>query len=260
LDFKWYIGTSGFSFDDWISTVYPADIKKGEMFTYYWQYYGFNCVELNFTFYQMPSRKTILNLLRRAPAGFKFAIKLHGSITHEKEINNVQDFLKACNIVSEEGKMIGYLAQFPYGFKYTDDNLGYINKLIEHFKTENLFLEFRHISWVDKLELFESCDNIYIAIPDLPRIGGLFPLIKSKKGTIYLRLHGRNPNWFTADEKTRYDYNYSEEELKDLINTVFPETFQKAYVFFNNCYRGQALKNALTFRNLVGGEKIGIFG
>lgn len=260
MDFKWYIGTSGFSFDDWIGTVYPPDIKKSEMFTYYWQYYGFNSVELNFTFYRMPSRKTILNLLRRAPAGFKFAIKLHSSITHEREITNIQEFFKSCNVIGEEGKMIGYFAQFPYSFKCTHDNLEYINKLLEHVKTERLFLEFRHVSWVEKTDLLESHNNVYIVIPDLPTISGLFHLIKAKKDIIYLRLHGRNTKWFTADEKTRYDYNYSEEELKEIIDIVFHEKFQRAYVFFNNCYRGQALKNALTFRNIVGGEKIGIFG
>ncbi|MCX7654188.1 MAG: DUF72 domain-containing protein [Fervidobacterium sp.] len=258
-DVKWYIGTSGFSFDDWVGTVYPEYIRKTEMFTYYWQHYGFNSVELNFTFYQIPTQKVILNLLRRAPAGFKFAVKLHNSITHGGSAENIESFLKACNILIEEEKMIGYLAQFPYNFRKNEESLNYVRKIIRILGPANIFLEFRHKSWVNCPELTQCHNNVYLVIPDLPKIIGLFPLIKAKSETVYLRLHGRNPNWFTSDEKTRYNYNYTEKELKDIIETVLPEKIQNAYVFFNNCYRGQALKNALMFRDIVGGEKIGIF-
>lgn len=264
-EYKWYIGTSGFSFDDWIGTVYPIGIKKNEMFTYYWQHYGFNCVELNYTFYKMPTKKTLVSILRKAPPKFKFSIKLHSSITHEGRIERLEDFLKITEVVCEEERLIGYLAQFPYSFKREPDKLEYIEKLIGTIKKNAtkrvppLFLEFRHESWADLINELEKRKDVHIVIPDLPKFKGMFQTVKTGQDTIYLRLHGRNRNWFEADEKTRYDYYYTDFELNELVQRIFFSDFRKAYVFFNNCYKGQALKNALKFRELVGGEKIEIF-
>jgi len=262
---EWYIGTSGFSFSDWIGTVYPNNIKNSEMFTYYWQHYGFNCVELNFTFYQMPSHKTIISLLRKSPGGFKFAIKLHGSITHDGTLSNIDNFIKNTRIIEEEEKLIGYLAQFPYTFKFNTENIDFLRKLAEKLREYDLFIEFRNSSWVKRDEIFylkEEFSNLYFVIVDLPKIPGLYPLYidysKNDK-LLYLRMHGRNPNWFKTDEKLRYDYNYSDEELLDITNLILHFFAPTRLVFFNNCYRGQALKNALSFRKHVGGEVIGIF-
>lgn len=249
----WYIGTSGFSFEDWVGTVYPEDIKKEEMFSYYCQLFKFNAVELNFTFYQMPLRKTILRLLRKSPPGFKFAVKLHGSITHEGNLDNISPFIEATKILTEEEKMIGYLAQFPYGFRRCLENEDFLFRLAD--LVHPLFVEFRHDSWLQFCETHS--DQLQFVVVDLPKIANLFPLKVFNKGTVYVRLHGRNRNWFQADEKTRYDYNYSEEELAQFASLLNVPWLQTRYVFFNNCYRGQALKNALTFRDMVGGGKSG---
>ncbi|MFN6991201.1 MAG: DUF72 domain-containing protein [Fervidobacterium sp.] len=131
---------------------------------------------------------------------------------------------------------------------------------VHKLKTQPIFFEFRHESWIHFIEELLRNENVYIAIPDLPKLKGIFPNIKINQSIVYLRLHGRNEKWFKADEKTRYDYFYSDSELRSIILSTFPDNFEKAYVFFNNCYRGQALKNALKFRELVGGERIEIFG
>lgn len=247
----WYIGTSGFSFEDWIGTVYPEDIKKEEMFTYYCQLYKFNAVELNFTFYQMPSHKTILRLLRKSPPGFKFAVKLHGSITHEGNLDNISPFIESTKILAEEGKMIGYLAQFPYGFRRSLENEDFLFRLAD--TVYPLFVEFRHDSWLKFCETYSG--QFRFVVVDLPKMANLFPLKVFNMGTVYVRLHGRNKNWFQADEKTRYDYNYSDHELMELAGLLNVPWLQTRYVFFNNCYRGQALRNALAFRDMVGGGK-----
>jgi len=263
---KWYIGTSGFSFSDWIGTVYPESIKSSEMFTYYCQHYGFNAVEINYTFYQMPSYKSIVSLLRRAPTGFKFALKIHGSITHEGNLENIANFLKNTHIVFDEGKLAGYLAQFPYTFKYSDENITFLKRIAECFKDSKVFIEFRHLSWSYKEDVVEFIKeyspNVSIVIVDLPKISGLYPFntyYNSEDEEIYVRLHGRKKSWFTADEKTRYDYYYTEDELDEISKSILLPNVKKALVFFNNCYRGQALRNARSFREQVGGEKIGIF-
>uniref|UniRef100_A0A7V4KDI7 DUF72 domain-containing protein n=1 Tax=Fervidobacterium pennivorans TaxID=93466 RepID=A0A7V4KDI7_FERPE len=264
----WFIGTSGFSFSDWVGTVYPDYIKSSEMFNYYWQNYGFNAVELNYTFYQMPSYRTIVSLLRKSPPGFKFAVKLHSSITHDGNIENLEEFLKNTNIIKQEGKMVGYLAQFPYAFKYSGEHVEFLKKLAEEItsKDTQLFIEFRNSTWAKRDDVWillkEFSPYFHIVVVDLPKLPGLYPFnteYNANEDITYIRLHGRNPNWFTADEKTRYDYNYSESELEEIAGELFSLPSTKRFVFFNNCYRGQALKNAVMFRTLVGGEKIGIF-
>lgn len=251
---EWHVGTSGFSFDDWIGTVYPTDIKKEEMFTYYWYHYGFNCVELNFTFYQIPSEKTMVRLVRKAPQDFLFAVKLHSSITHDGKLDEIDNFVSKMTILEEEHRLIGYLAQFPYSFRMNSKNIDFIHSLAERISKEKLYIEFRHASWSDYCK--ETCNDFNYVAVDLPKIGELFPLIgNAHRGeNIYVRLHGRNPDWFKADEKKRYDYNYTVEELSEIISMLVPENISKAFVFFNNCYRGQALKNATTFRTIIGGE------
>ncbi|ODN30474.1 DUF72 domain-containing protein [Fervidobacterium thailandense] len=249
----WYIGTSGFSFEDWIGTVYPSDTRREEMFTYYCQVYKFNAVELNFTFYQMPSWKTILRLLRKSLPGFKFSVKVHGSITHEGNLDNISPFLENTKILAEEGKMIGYLAQFPYSFKKSPENEEFLFRLAERISP--LFVEFRHDSWVEFCE--KHSEQFSFVAVDLPKIANLFPFLVFNKGTVYVRFHGRNKNWFQADEKTRYDYDYSENELTEFVSVLNVPWIQTRYVFFNNCYRGQALRNALKFREMVGGSRAG---
>ncbi len=78
------IGTSGFSFDDWVGVVYPADIKKHEMLPYYEKSLGFKALEVNYTYYSMPSMKTMESFARRTSRDFSFIVKAHKSMTHEK--------------------------------------------------------------------------------------------------------------------------------------------------------------------------------
>jgi uncharacterized protein YecE (DUF72 family) len=53
------VGTSGFSFDDWIGEIYPENIRKQDMLSYYEKVMGFTALEVNYTYYALPSKKTI---------------------------------------------------------------------------------------------------------------------------------------------------------------------------------------------------------
>lgn len=247
-----YIGTSGFQFDDWIGTVYPKDIKSNEMLKYYIGKYQFNTVELNYTYYKMPGFRSITSLLRKTPRNFHFSIKLYGKITHEKDITYLSKFLEATKIMKEEKRLIGYLAQFPFSFKRTTENEKFLFKLSQ--KIENfLFIEFRHNSWVD----FNTNDFEIVTI-DQPKLKHFYPFIIKAKEKLYVRLHGRNSKWFKGDVKTRYNYNYSKDELLEIYNKIKDFKSEK-YIYFNNCFNGNALLNALEFRNITGGGKIGFF-
>lgn len=70
----------------------------------------------------------------------------------------------------------------------------------------------------------------------------------------YMRFHGRNPHWFNSPISERYNYLYSDEELKEFVPEAekMGSKVQKVYTFFNNCHAGLALRNALTFKRMLG--------
>ena len=71
------IGTSGFSFPDWVGNIYPTDIKKGEMLPYYEQKLGFKITEINSTYYTIPSPKSFEGMLKKTSPDFEFTVKSH---------------------------------------------------------------------------------------------------------------------------------------------------------------------------------------
>ena len=81
------------------------------------------------------------------------------------------------------------------------------------------------------------------------------PVINSTSALGYIRFHGRNKEkWYSGDSKTRYDYLYSGEELKDWVPKIkkIADRTEKLYVFFNNHAKAQAVTNARMLINLLG--------
>ncbi|HOJ88495.1 MAG TPA: DUF72 domain-containing protein [Pseudothermotoga sp.] len=254
-----YIGTSGYYFSDWIGTVYPEDLSKSQLLKYYASVWKFDAVELNFTYYTIPSYKTVVSMLRKTPQTFVFSVKMPGSVTHEGWKNlilpedDIEKTLSALQPMISENRLKIILAQFPYAFRYCDDNLQYLQRLRNMVK-EPLAIEFRHRSWDnEKVYEFLSSSGLSFVIVDEPRMKELFPYKPIKTSRIsYFRFHGRNEKWFYSSTE-RYDYDYSEEELRvfsDDIAKMLKES-QDVFVFFNNCYRGKALQNALTLRSIL---------
>lgn len=253
-----YIGTSGYSFNDWVGTAYPEGIKKSQMLTYYWSRLGFNTVELNFTYYTIPSYRTIVSILRKTPGDFKFSVKLPSQVTHQSwrdgnvDQSAVKSYLGALKPMEDEKRLLTHLAQFPYSFKFSKKGLKYIKQISNTFRP--LSIEFRHNSW-DRNEVYEFLrDNeITFVVVDEPKLKGLFPYkVLATADMAYFRFHGRNKRWFDSSHD-RYDYMYSEEDLK-----MFSSDIKRIYgdvkdvlVYFNNCHRGQAVKNALKLKELL---------
>ncbi len=253
-----YLGTSGFSFEDWIGPVYPPSIKKSQMLTYYWSVLGFNTVELNFTYYSMPSYKTVVSMLRKTPPDFMFSVKLPGHVTHEGwrkglDVSVVEDYKNAIKPMEEEGRLLSHLAQFPYAFKFSEEGLKYLKRLGDQVRP--LAVEFRHRSW-DRKETYDFLreNGLTYVIVDEPQIADLFPYKPfATSDTAYFRFHGRNEKWFEEGAE-RYDYLYSDEDLKRFALDVkeMSKKVGKVLVYFNNCHRGQAVENALKTKEILG--------
>ena len=158
----------------------------------------------------------------------------------------------------ESGKFRGYLAQFPYSFKYADQNLDYILRGRDFFPDGPLFVEFRHVSWANS-EVREALNRAGIGLctVDEPQLSGLYPSEAEATTDIgYVRFHGRNSDNWWGGRGDRYDYLYSKEELlswKKKIDNLKSKT-DKLYLFFNNCHLGQAVRNAKMMMEIMQAE------
>lgn len=250
---KYIVGTSGYSFPDWVGSFYPPGTRSREMFDIYVR--QFNVVELNFTYYRMPSARTLASLDKRSGDGFEFWIKANRRTTHEQDRTAANEFIDNLSPLRDSGKLAGVLLQFPQSFHRTAENRKYLAATIEDFQPLPLAVEFRHFSW-DRDEAVEGlrAHNVTLVIPDVPDIRSLYrraPVATSK--VAYFRLHSRNADKWYAGAAERYDYNYSEQELRELLKTWSPpiRKTEKVYTMFNNCHRGQAAENARAFRRLL---------
>jgi uncharacterized protein YecE (DUF72 family) len=109
-----YLGTSSWSFDDWRGTVYPVDAKSSDYLTHYAR--KFKAVEIDMTFYRIPTPTMVNGWNQRTPAGFRFAAKIPQIITHEKVLHDcqaeLQQFTEAMSLLGD--KLGPLLFQFPY--------------------------------------------------------------------------------------------------------------------------------------------------
>ncbi len=251
------IGTSGFSFDDWIGEVYPAGIKKHEMLPYYVNKLGFRTLEVNYTYYAMPSHKTMESFARRTPADFSFVVKAYKGITHE-----VSGGMSAvtCRLFKEGIKPLGVnmkalLFQFPYMFGPTDENIGYLRGLRDEFAGYEAVIEFRNARWFEE-RYFDLLRELSLGscVVDEPKLKGLMPFMPALTSeTGYFRFHGRSKAWFREPVDVRYDYLYSEKELEAFAGPIadIARGAKETFVFFNNCHAGKAVKNALMMIELL---------
>ena len=90
---RFHVGTSGFSYDEWKPTFYPKGLKKAEMLSFYGQ--QFPSVELNNTFYRMPTEKNVAAWSDQVPDSFRFAIKATRGLTWSKKLIDCEEFLES---------------------------------------------------------------------------------------------------------------------------------------------------------------------
>jgi len=259
------IGTSGFSFPDWKGAVYPVSIREGDMLPFYEKELGFNVVEVNFTYYTLPSQKSLAAMSQKTSNGFEFVVKSFKGMTHEiwdketgSRIDNQETFKKfkyGLVPLIEEKKLTCVLAQFPYGFFPNRENLSYLGRFKEEMADIPLVFEFRNHAWLKEQTFqFLEKNGIGFCIVDEPKLPQLMPYLPRATSEIgYFRFHGRNSNWFNVPTSVRYDYLYSEKELEGFIPDIkdISKKTDKTLIFFNNCHAGSAAKNAAQMAKLL---------
>ncbi len=254
------IGTSGFSFQSWIGPVYPTYLKKSQMLEYYEQVLGFDVLEINSTYYALPSQKSMQSLIERTARDFGFSIKAYKEITHQiKNKKNNREVFERFRLLTQpfidSGKLLCVLAQFPYSFYPSTENLNYLKYFKDQIGDIPAVMEFRNRFW-DRENILEFLqqNNLGYCIVDEPKLKGLMPFRAAITSDIaYFRFHGRSKDWFNVERGPRYDYLYSPQELKEFINPIRSLDFKasQTLVFFNNCHIGKAVKNALMIKEIL---------
>jgi uncharacterized protein YecE (DUF72 family) len=193
------IGTSGYSFPDWVGPFYPPGIERVRMLDYYVRH--FPTVEVNSTYYRIPPPSTLHAMERKTPEGFEFVVKAHHDMTHVQSLDSelYRSLARAVEPLRIAGKLSGVLAQFPYSFRRCEDHETFLIEMKRRLPDTPLFVEFRHASWIrdDLFPWLQEHGLGYVSVdePDLP---GLVPPLARATGDIaYVRLHGRNKeNWW----------------------------------------------------------------
>ena len=148
------IGTSGYSYTEWVGPFYPEGTPQGEYLSYYAQH--FNTVELNFSYYRMPEATQLAMMHQSAPT-LRFSIKAHRSMTHQRETGSWRAesarFYRALEPLVKEGVLDAVLLQFPASFHYEIDNRRYLDALLKNLNGLPLAVEFRSSRWYNNRTL-----------------------------------------------------------------------------------------------------------
>lgn len=246
-----WIGTSGFSYDDWVGPVYHKELNKKDRFDFYLTL--FNSLELNMTYYKVPSEKVIYSFCKKIQKEFLLTIKAHKSITHERNPEYLGIYNNYLKLIESFGHESLLLLQFPYSFDYNKANFDYLEFLIKRTGFKKA-IEFRNISWISEKVINWAKDNGVILVSvDEPALRGLMPRNLLSNLHVYLRFHGRNSDkWWNPDHPyERYDYLYKENELKEWVDKLDSVTPTEVIVYFNNHFRGKSVKNAKMFADLI---------
>lgn len=161
------VGTSGYNYPEWKGSFYPSDLSAAKMLPYYAG--KFPTVEINYTFYRMPTPKIIAGWRAQVPETFRFTLKAPKRITHDKRLRaaevaaSVQGFITAASELGPQ--LAALLFQLPPNFK---KDLPLLNEFLSLLppKTTAAF-EFRNPSWLDD-EVFDAlrARNIALCIAD----------------------------------------------------------------------------------------------
>ncbi len=252
-----YLGTSGFSYNDWVGHFYPHKMPRQEWLRHY--SHEFNTLELNSSYYAIPKLSVLKNMIAKTGEGFLFSIKANQSMTHTRQDENAVfvAFVQMLRPFIDAGKLGCILAQFPYSFGFNLQNQDYVKLFRERVGDLPLVVEFRNVQWI-KPEIFEwlRSQNLGFCCVDEPKLPQLLPPVAEVTSNIgYIRFHGRNAaKWWQHEYAyERYDYTYSIEELAEWLPKIrkLDSLAEKTFIFANNHWQGQAVNTIRQLRLMV---------
>jgi len=238
-----HIGTSGWHYDHWSGPFYPEDLAKKEFLSFYQQH--FHTVEINNSFYQLPSEKTLTEWRDCVPPGFIFAVKGSRYITHMKKLKDpgqsVPPLLERLQVL--EDRLGPILFQLPPRWHFNEARLeAFLESLPRDFRYA---LELRDPSWLNQ-EAYRILNKHGAAFCIYELAGRLSPK-EVTADFVYIRLHGPGD---------AYQGRYDKQTLGGWAGAISAWTAKglTVFVYFDNDEAGYAAQNALELQDMLGGK------
>ncbi|MEP7152664.1 MAG: DUF72 domain-containing protein [Nitrospira sp.] len=238
------IGTSGWHYQHWRGPYYPPSVPPRAMLNYYAR--EFDTVEVNNSFYRLPSTTTFDTWNNSTPAGFCFAVKASRFLTHRKKLLDPGPALERLMEATAglEAKLGPILFQLPPNWHCNPDRL---KDFLRALPTGRRYsIEFRDQSW-HTLRVFDLLrkHNVAFCIYEL---GGVRSVREVTADFVYVRLHGPG---------SKYQGDYSTKTLKSWAAHIerWIESDRDVYVYFDNDQAGYAVKNAQELKRIIGREQ-----
>lgn len=225
-------GTSGYSYDAWAGSFYPEGLPKDEWL----RFYGgrFPAVEVNNTFYRMPSRGVLAEWAGQVPEDFRFVLKASRRITHERRLNEIADPMAylLSNADTLGARLGPFLFQLPPFLHKEVERLKRALRLLEGRRAA---FEFRHASWFDD-EVYDALRSAGAAlcVADMDDDGKPGAPLVATADWGYLRLRR----------------DYAEAELGAWAERVKAQPWREAFVFFKHEEGGKGPELAARFAGL----------
>jgi uncharacterized protein YecE (DUF72 family) len=231
-ELKIFVGTSGYGYKAWKGKFYPAMISAREMLRFYSE--NLDTVEINNTFYHMPTEKVLTSWALQVPANFVFFFKAPQIITHLKRLKNVDSETEyLLRTLSVLGTRLGpVLFQFPKSFPADLSALKYFLTVLP--RTMSFAFEFRHPSWQDTgaadILREKGCSLCLSDLDEAP-----VNEIVSTATWGYLRLRRAG---------------YTNSDLAQWMKRILAQEWKRAFVYFKHEEEAKGPKLAMSFRNL----------
>jgi uncharacterized protein YecE (DUF72 family) len=235
-----YIGTSGWHYKHWKGLFYPAGMQASDYLAHYLGF--FRTVEINNSFYRLPTYETFANWRESVPADFVFAVKASRFITHMKKLKDPQqsfsNFIQ--NVVALEEKLGPILFQLPPRWHCDPVRL---RQFLEALPAGLLYtFEFRDHTWYNEaiyqlLRQYQAAFCIYDLEQHQSPVAVTAPFV-------YIRLHG---------PEGRYNGRYSDEALASWAAAArnWQQEGRAVYIYFDNDIGGHAVVDAQRLQNMV---------
>ena len=230
---KLLVGTSGYSYKEWVGSFYPPKTPANQML----RFYGgqFRTVEINNTFYRMPQESMLERWAGEVPEEFRFVLKAPKRITHDRRLRDVQEETRhLLTVASVLGPRLGpLLFQLP---PFSKKDVGALRDFLAQLgPTARAAFEFRHESWIDD-EVHETLRAHGAALCLADTEEGEPPLVSTASWG-YLRL--RRPD-------------YGDEQLSTWAGRVRGQPWEEAFVFFKHEDEGKGPALAHRFLEIAG--------
>lgn len=242
------IGTSGYHYTHWRSTFYPEKLPQKQWLSYYLEH--FDTVELNNTFYRLPTFHAMNAWRENTPENFLFTVKGSRFITHNLKLSRPENAIR--NILPRAetlGKKLGpILWQLPPKWRVNAERL---EEFLQVLPTYHRYVfEFREPSWLNEeiyalLERFNAAFCIY-------EIAGFHSPLITTTNLAYVRLHGPSAK--------KYQGSYERGALRRWARQIenWYDVGKSVYVYFDNDEAGYAPHNAIVLKNMLSAPRMRI--